>query len=46
MTLSKMKFKKILLSGFTKDDLRDDDWKRVEKLCEEKILLPADDPQF
>src|SRR3990167_5484368 len=38
-----MKFKKILLLGFTEDNLREKDWKRLEILCDEKILLPKED---
>lgn len=39
-----MKFKKILLLNYTGKELEKFYWDRVNKLCEEKIILAADSP--
>ncbi|MBU2052235.1 hypothetical protein KKH13_03485, partial [Patescibacteria group bacterium] len=39
-----MKFKKILLLNYTSKELEKTYWDRVDKLCEEKIILATDNP--
>ncbi|MFH0942728.1 MAG: NAD(P)-dependent oxidoreductase [Candidatus Beckwithbacteria bacterium] len=38
-----MKFKKILLLNYTGKELEKSYWNRIDRLCEEKIILAADD---
>ena len=41
-----MKFKKILLLNYTGKELEKPYWDRVDKLCDEKIILAADNPSL
>lgn len=39
-----MKFRKVLLLNYSGKELQPPYWDRIDKLCKEKVLLPADDP--
>ena len=41
-----MKFKKILMLGYAETDLEPEHWKRIDGLCQEKILLPRDSAEI
>lgn len=41
-----MKFKKILMIGYDTSDLPESEWNRIDKLTQEKILLPRDSPEI
>jgi len=41
-----MKFQKILMLGYADGDLREEHWKRIDKLCAEKVMLPKDSPEI
>lgn len=41
-----MKFKKILMLDFAENTLEPWYWKRIDALCEKKILLPRDSPEI
>ena len=41
-----MKFQKILMIGFSKADLGDKDWKRLNKLSKSVFLIPKEDPKI
>lgn len=41
-----MKFKKVLMLGYGASDLPKSEWNRIDKLTQEKILLPKDSSQI
>lgn len=41
-----MKFKNILLLGYSKDNFSEEEWKRIDSFCEKKVFATADDVQL
>jgi lactate dehydrogenase-like 2-hydroxyacid dehydrogenase len=41
-----MEFRKILMIGYAESDLDPEHWKRIDKICHEKVLLPRESPDI
>jgi phosphoglycerate dehydrogenase-like enzyme len=41
-----MKFKQVLMVGYVPENLKPEDWERIDRLTEKKILVPKDSPQI